>query len=86
VKPQPTRAVPRFALTREEAAAAVGVSLSHFERHIQPDLKIIYSGSARLVPVSEVEGWTRREATLAGGASEPTAARNGHPDKRPGGA
>jgi hypothetical protein len=66
VRPQPTAPVPRVALTREEAAAAVGVSLSHFERHIQPELRLIYSGSARLVPIRELEAWAARAATLAG--------------------
>ena len=66
MKRQPTAPVPRVALTREEAAAALGVSLSHFERHVQPQLRLIYSGSARLVPVHELETWAARVATLAG--------------------
>jgi len=66
VKAQPLVPVPRFALTRKEAAASVGVSLSHFERHVQPHLKLIYSGSARLVPVAELQAWAERAATLAG--------------------
>ena len=66
MKPQPTAPVPRVALTREEAAAALGVSLSHFERHIQPALRLIYSGSARLVPMRELQAWADRAATLAG--------------------
>ena len=66
MKPQPSAPVPRVALTREEAAAALGVSRSHFERHIQPQLKLIYSGSARLVPIGELEAWAARAATLAG--------------------
>jgi hypothetical protein len=66
MKPQPTAPVPRVTLTREEAAAALGVSLSHFERHVQPELRLIYSGSARLVPVRELETWAQRAATLAG--------------------
>jgi len=64
VKPQPSEPVPRVALTREEAAAALGVSLSHFERHIQPHLPLIYSGSTRLVPLRELERWADRAATL----------------------
>jgi hypothetical protein len=66
VKPQPIAPVPRLALTRGEAAAALGVSLSHFERHVQPDLRLIYTGSARLVPVRELEAWADRSATRAG--------------------
>jgi excisionase family DNA binding protein len=64
VKPQPTAPVPRIALTREEAAAALGVSLSHFERHIQQELRLVYSGSVRLVPIRELEAWAERTATL----------------------
>jgi hypothetical protein len=66
VKPQPTAPVQRIAVTREEAAASVGVSLSHFERHIQPELRLIYSGKARLVPIRELEAWADRSATRAG--------------------
>ena len=66
MKPRPTAPVPRIAVTREEAAAAVGVSLSHFERHVQPELRLIYSGAARLVPIRELEAWADRTATLAG--------------------
>jgi hypothetical protein len=47
----------RLALSRREAAAAIGVSLSHFQRHVQPHLRCIYSGQLRLYPVGEVERW-----------------------------
>jgi len=60
--------VPRVALTREEAAASLGVSLRHFERHVQPHVRIVRSGSVRLVPVTELERWAERSAALAGGA------------------
>jgi hypothetical protein len=64
---RPIASVPRVALTREEAAAALGVSLAHFRRHVQPQLRIIRSGSCRLVAVDELERWARENATLAGG-------------------
>jgi excisionase family DNA binding protein len=67
VKPQPLAPVPRVALTREEAAAALGVSLPHFRRHVQPHLKVIRSGSCRIVPLAELERWAQENATLAGG-------------------
>jgi hypothetical protein len=67
VKSQPLAPVPRVALTREEAAAALGVSLAHFQRHVQPDLKLIRSGSCRLVPIGELEKWAKQNASLAGG-------------------
>lgn len=67
VKPQPLAPVPRVALTREEAAAALGVSLAHFQRHVQPQVKLIRSGSCRLVPIAELERWASENASLAGG-------------------
>jgi hypothetical protein len=54
--------VPRVALTREEAAAALSMSVDSFERHVQPSLRMIRRGRLRLVPVSELERWADREA------------------------
>ena len=45
--------VPRVALTLDEAAASLGVSRRHLDRHIAPHLRIIRTLSARLVPVAE---------------------------------
>ena len=59
--------IPRVALTVPEAAASLGVSASHFKRHVQPSLRLIRSGSCRMVPVAELERWTQENATLAGG-------------------
>ena len=65
-----TAPVPRLALTREEAAAAIGMSLDSFERHVQPTLKLVRLGKMRLVPVGELAGWLERHAepTLRGAA------------------
>ncbi len=41
---QPAR-VPRVALSRLEAAQSLGMSLDSFERHVQPELKLIRRGS-----------------------------------------
>jgi len=68
MKAQPTAAVQRVALTREEAAQAVGLSLSTFTRHVQPELKVIRRGSAVLVPVRELERWADGAAERALGA------------------
>ena len=64
MKPRPTAQVPVIAVTREEAAVALGVSLSHFQRHIAPNLRVIRSGNTRLYPVRELEAWAERTATL----------------------
>jgi excisionase family DNA binding protein len=55
-------APPRLALTREEAARSLGVSLDSFERYIQPDLKLIRRGRLRLVPTSELQRWVIENA------------------------
>jgi hypothetical protein len=48
---------PRLALTRAEAAAAIGVSVDSFERYVQPELRLIRRGRLRLVAVRELERW-----------------------------
>ena len=60
--PRPLQAVPRYALTRAEAAAALGISLNHFERKVQPDLKVVLSGQLILIPAAELERWVQRNA------------------------
>ena len=52
-----TGSVPRLALTRAEAAEALGISLDSFERHVQPELRLIRRGKLRLIPVREIERW-----------------------------
>lgn len=49
--------IPRLALSREEAAAALGMSLDSFERHVQPTLRLCRLGRMRLVPVNELQRW-----------------------------
>lgn len=62
MRPQPAAPVPRVALTRQEAALSLGVSLSFFAEHIQPDLKLVRIGSVRLVPLRELEKWIEQQA------------------------
>jgi excisionase family DNA binding protein len=52
----------RVALSVDEAAAALGVSRDHFDRHVLGGLRVIYSGRRRLIPVRELERWADREA------------------------
>lgn len=46
-----------LALSRADAAAALGMSLRHFQRHVQPHVRCVYSGQLRLFPVTELERW-----------------------------
>jgi len=57
-----TAPIPRLALSREEAAASVGMSLDSFERHIQPSLRLVRLGRMRLVAISELERWLDEHA------------------------
>jgi hypothetical protein len=47
----------RLALTRAEAAKSLAMSLDSFERHVQPEVRLIRRGRMRLVPVGELERW-----------------------------
>jgi hypothetical protein len=57
--------IPRLALSREEAAAALSMSLNSFERHVQPTIRLVRLGRMRLVPVSELERWLGENASRA---------------------
>jgi hypothetical protein len=56
------RHVPRVALTRAEAATALGVSLTFFKQNIQPELRVVRIGSVRLFPVADLERWADERA------------------------
>ena len=60
---------PRLVLSRREAAAALGMSLRHFQRHVQPHLRCIYSGQLRLYPVTELERWVSEQSWRSGTAA-----------------
>lgn len=63
VHPSRTRAGQlRLAVTRAEAAAALGMSLDSFERYVQPELRVVRRGKLRLVPVTEIERWLEENA------------------------
>ena len=59
---RPLAPVPRYTLTRRAAAASLGVSINHFERKVQPELKVVLSGQLILIPVAELERWVQRHA------------------------
>ena len=60
-EPQP---FPRICLTIEESAISVGLSTSAFRDHVLPHLRVIQAGSARLVPVRELDAWADRMASM----------------------
>ena len=54
---------PRLALTRAEAAHALGMSIDSFERYVQPELRLVRRGKLRVVPVAEIERWLAENAS-----------------------
>jgi hypothetical protein len=55
-------AVAPIAVTRTTGAEMLGMSLASFERHVQPDLRVIRRDRLRLIPVAELERWARENA------------------------
>jgi excisionase family DNA binding protein len=58
------RDVPRFSLTRSEAATSLGVSVDFFEQHVQPELRLVRRGRLVLVPTAELERWVAQNAAV----------------------
>jgi hypothetical protein len=56
---RPLAEVPRYLLTRREAAASLGMSLQTFERRVQPFVKVVRIGQLVLVTPRELERWVR---------------------------
>jgi excisionase family DNA binding protein len=56
----------RMALTKAEAAEALGISVDHLERHVLRDVKVVRSGRLRLIPTTELEAWLERNAARLG--------------------
>jgi excisionase family DNA binding protein len=59
---QPSRGVPRLALTPTEAAESLGVGLTTFKQKVQPDLRIVRRGRVRMIPLLELERWLKDNA------------------------
>lgn len=45
----------------------LGMSLSHFQRHVQPYLRYIPSGQLRLYRLSDLEAWSEDQAVVPAG-------------------
>jgi len=60
------REVPRLAFNQQDAAAALGVSVDHFERHIKSHLPIVYSGTLKLYTLAALQEWLADNTLLRG--------------------
>jgi len=58
-------AVQRLALSKAEAAAALGVSVDFFDEHVAHELRIVRRGRRRLIPIRELERWIDANAARA---------------------
>jgi hypothetical protein len=45
------------AVTREVAAAALGMGLTMFSEQVQPELEVVRVGAKVLIPVAELQRW-----------------------------
>ena len=54
----------RLAVELTEAAAALGVSKSFFDRHIRHELRVVRRGRKVLIAVPELERWLQDNAAL----------------------
>jgi AraC-like DNA-binding protein len=55
--------LPRLLYTREESAQVLGMSLSHFQRHVQPYIPCVYVGQLRQYRPEDLRAWAEREAS-----------------------
>ena len=62
---RPIETVPRRLLTRAEAAASLGMSVAHFERYVQPFVKVVPCGQLLLVEPVSLDRWVEEHAPLA---------------------
>jgi hypothetical protein len=60
--PTVTATVPRLALRRDEVAAAVGVSVDHFDSHVRHELRAVRRGRVVVYSVRKLERWLERNA------------------------
>lgn len=61
-KPKGTRSASRLALSKAEAAEALGVSVDFLEDHILAELRVVRVGRRRLIAVAELERWLAERA------------------------
>ena len=59
----------RVLLDKQEAAASLGMSVRHFQRHVHPRVRVVYSGQLTLYSPAELERWATDNASLGGRAA-----------------
>ncbi|TML08551.1 MAG: helix-turn-helix domain-containing protein [Actinobacteria bacterium] len=69
-------AVGRLALSKAEAADALGVSIDFLEEHVMHELRVVRCGRRRLIPVRELERWLEQRAHQV--LEEPGRTRGDH--------
>jgi excisionase family DNA binding protein len=52
----------RLAVTKAEAAEALGVSIDFLEEHVMPELRVVRCGRRRLIAVKELDRWLDENA------------------------
>lgn len=63
------RPQPRVLLSKQEAAISLGMSVRHFERHVQSQVRCVRSGQLTLYHLRDLERWAEDEATIDGRAA-----------------
>ncbi len=58
----------RLGYSKQEAAEALGMSVDSFERHVQPELRVVRRGKLRIFSRRELERWLEenQQRTLEG--------------------
>ena len=57
------RTQPRVLLSKQEAAAALAMSVRHFERYVQANVPCVYCGQLTLYRLRDLERWADSRAT-----------------------
>lgn len=52
-----------LAYSQKDAAAALGISVPTFRKHVRPDLKAVYIAGATRYPRTELQRWLDANAT-----------------------
>jgi hypothetical protein len=60
---------PPILLNKKDAAAAMGMSVRHFDRHVHGQVPVVYAGQLHLYPVKGLEAWAMKVASVGGRAT-----------------